>query len=338
MGIIIYPPTIDWTWMKQRPQHLMYQLSQHGHTVFYCNKTQSPQDVEQIHPNLYIVHHHREWLKNTLPSIRKNHSFIGVWCSYPKLSSTLSSYQPDWVVYDCIDDFSDWSIYENEMISISNRVVCSSMRLFSRLQRTFPHKQIALIRNAYDLDMNLHSNTNLNLTPPPDLIIDNQKKLIGYVGAWAPWVDDKLVQKLSKIDPNLSVVIIGPEFGRKFQPKHTPQIHFLGLKPHCQLAGYIKHFSVLIIPFRITNVTLATNPVKAYEYLASGKPVISTNLPECRLMEPHIDVAQTHDEFLKLVKKRIIDPGDSVPRINYAMENTWAMRGQQVEEIIAELI
>lgn len=337
MGIIIYPPTIDWNWMKQRPQHLMYQLAENGHLVFYCNQTQSHESPEKIHKNLYIIHDHTNWISTLLPSIRTKYDFVGVWCSYPKLASTLSKYQPSWVVYDCVDDFPEWSIHENEMIAVTDSIVCSSSRLFSRLKRTFHHKQITIVRNAYDPDMNLHNEVDFSIPSDITSHINQNKKIVGYVGAWAPWIDEKLIQLLAKMDDKLSVVVIGPEFGRKFIGKKDYPVHFLGLKPHHELAAYIKHMSICIIPFRITGITLATNPVKAYEYLAAGKPVISTNLPECRLMEPYVDVAQDHHEFLELIKKRIADPGDSLPRINYAMENTWKARAEQIEEVIKSL-
>lgn len=333
--IIIYPPTIDWDWMKQRPQQLLSQLSKRGNIIYYCNKTQQNKRTEQVQPNLYIVHNHTNWLYNELPKLRKSGQTIGIWCSYPKLASTIPSYQADWVIYDCIDEFSDWMPYEKEMATLSDGIVCSSERLYRRIKNMFPTKKLALIRNAYDPEMKLHERKKLPL--PVDWEEEEQTKWVGYIGAWAPWVDETLIKKISTMDTKIKVAVIGPEFGRKFQHSHLPNVRYLGFKPHLLLPHYLKRFSICMIPFRITSVTLATNPVKAYEYLASGIPTISTDLPESRLMQPHIDIATTHEQFLAHIKKRLINPGDAPSRIQYALENTWEHRSMEVEQFITHL-
>lgn len=334
MNVVIYPPTIDWDWMKQRPQQLLSQLSKQGNIIYYCNKTQRDQLTEQILPNLYIVHNHSNWLHYELPKIRETSQSIGVWCSYPKLAPMITCYQADWIIYDCIDEFSDWMPYEKEMITLSNGIVCSSERLYIRLKNRFPNKKITLIRNAYDPEMKLHEKEDSLSIDWED---EEQTKWVGYVGAWAPWVDEKLIKKISAMNSRIKVAVIGPEFGRKFHYTQLPHVRYLGFKPHNLLPHYIKKFSICIIPFRITTVTLATNPVKAYEYLASGIPTISTNLPESRLMQPHVDVATTHEQFIEHIKNRLKNPGNASSRIQYALENTWEHRSIEAAKFINHL-
>ncbi|MFC7441686.1 glycosyltransferase [Laceyella putida] len=334
--MIIYPPLMDWNWMKQRPQQLMSRLAKQGHVVYYCNRTQTDRAPEEIEPNLTLVHHHQNWLRSDWPKLRKRYDSVGVWCNNPMLANTLSSYQADWIVYDCADDFGEWIRHEKEMVAIADAIVCSSQRLFLRLQKTFPHKRLVLIRNGYDPEMNLHKTEKREI--PVDLMDEQNNKLIGYVGAWAPWIDEALVRKISCIDPAWKVVVIGAEFQKKFHHNGLPHVRYLGLKPHQLLPSYIQAFSVCVIPFRLNPITLATNPVKAYEYLAAGKPVIATDLPECRLMRPHVDIAPTHDQFIEKIKKRIFDPGDPCARIEYALQNTWETRSLQAEALLSELI
>ncbi|MCS7458849.1 glycosyltransferase [Paenibacillus doosanensis] len=344
MSIIIYPPTIDWGWMKQRPQHLMSQLAKKGHHVYFCNKTQTRQAMQEIEPNLFLVHHHRDWLEHTWPGLRQTYGeTVGVWSTLPSQASEITIYSPDWVVYDCVDEFAEWHRYEQDMVRLSTCIVCTSERLYERLRRTYPGMRIEMIRNAYDEQMNLH-------LPPPALggqeeecrewnedkeLMSSDTKRIGYIGAWAPWVDELLIKKLSLLG-NAQMIVIGPEYGKKYDIiGRSHHVRFLGLKPHCLLPGYIRRLSVCIIPFLITPVTLATNPVKAYEYLAAGKPVVSTNMPECRLMSPHIDVADNHEQFIDAVIRRLRDPGDGAARTAYALEHTWTRRGEQVQRLLA---
>ena len=161
----------------------------------------------------------------------------------------------------------------------------------------------------------------------------SDQPIIGYVGAWAPWVDCSLVGRLAQTFDHAKLVIIGPELGRKFclQAKN---ISYLGLQDHRLLAAHIKRFTVAIIPFLLNPVTLAVNPVKAYEYLGLGIPVVSTNLPECVMMAPHVDVAQTHAQFLAMVAARLRDPGDADQRKRFALQNTWDQRAAEVRQII----
>lgn len=336
MSAIIYPPLMDWNWMKQRPQQLMSHLAKRGHRIYYCNRTQTDLPTEEIESNLILVHHHLDWLCNEWPSLRKQHSSVGVWCSNPMLAQTLPAYQADWVIYDCADDFAEWIRHEQEMVTIADAIVCSSQRLFHRLRQAYPHQRIDLIRNAYDTNLRLHHLEHRER--PADLKIEENEKLIGFVGAWAPWVDETLVRTLSNLDPAWKVVAIGAEFQKRFPHASLPRVNYLGLKPHFLLPNYIQAFSVCIIPFRINPITLAANPVKAYEYLAAGKPVISTDLPECRQMQPHLDIATTHEQFIEKVVSRLADPGEGSARIEYALKNTWEARALQVEALLSEIM
>lgn len=334
MSIIIYPPTADWNWMKQRPQHLMSQLAKRGHTVYYCNKTRTSPVVVEIEPNLFVVHHHEHWLRNEWPSLYKHRQgSIGVWCILPNLSSAIrQDYTPDWIIYDCTDDLGEWLTHEAAMINRATAVVCSSERLYERIRRWFPKKNTALIRNAYDPQMQLHLPYTPKIGAQP---VEGDQ--VGYVGAWAPWLDEAIIRRLSHIR-GIKTVIVGPEFGKKFiLPNNNSNLRFLGLKRHHELASFIRDFRVCVLPFRITPVTLSVNPVKVYEYLAAGKPVVSTALPECERMAPLVDVVSSHGAFIEAVTYRLKDPGDTASRMKYALENTWERRGDAVQSLLESL-
>ena len=88
--VIIYPPTIDWDWMKQRPQQLMEQFSLHGYTVYYCNKTQSKTELyTALNPNLTIIHDNNYFIKNMIPVLKGQGQKIVLWVSWSKLHSFL---------------------------------------------------------------------------------------------------------------------------------------------------------------------------------------------------------------------------------------------------------
>ncbi|MEW6172562.1 MAG: hypothetical protein AB1510_05765 [Bacillota bacterium] len=84
--VIVYPPTIDWSFMKQRPQQLMQQFADHGHQVFYCNKTQFEDRIlEQVQPNLTVVHNNKTFIQDVVPELKKQDNSILLWVSWSKL-------------------------------------------------------------------------------------------------------------------------------------------------------------------------------------------------------------------------------------------------------------
>ncbi|QFT88408.1 Putative teichuronic acid biosynthesis glycosyltransferase TuaH [Bacillus sp. THAF10] len=284
--------------------------------------------MELLSTNLFLVHDDDKWFKETLPIIKKRKNCkIGIWCTWAKLAKELERYQADWIIYDCVDEFADWMKYEEEMIEVANAVTCTAERIFLRLKKAYPNKKIELLPNAYDESMGLH-------LPASKSSPFHDRKQIGYIGAWAPWIDDLLVKRLARTFNDDEIVIIGVGFGRKFNLGYLSNVTYLGHLPHHQLGTYLKEMSVCIIPFKITPVTLATNPVKMYEYLATGKPVISTALPECVLAQPYVDIGRNHSDFVTKVKYRLEHPGDSTGRQRFALSNTWKHRINQAISLI----
>lgn len=331
MNLIIYPPTLDWAYMKQRPQQLMKQFADEGNIVYYCNQTQIKKDTEKIASNLYLVHDFEAFTKSYLPILRNEMKIpVGIWCSWPKLASELSVIKADWIIYDCVDEFASMQKYEKEMIGISSAVVCTAHRIYDRLRKAYPEKELALIPNAYDATMLAHKSL-----PWPK--VSPMPPQIGYIGAWAPWVNEKLITKLARALPDCEIIIIGVEFDRKFTLHQVENIRYLGHLPHEELKNHLEKFKICIIPFKLTPVTLATNPVKMYEYLAAGKPVVSTGLPECIFHSNLIDVAYSTNDFIQKVKYRLKEPGDTQARIDFSLANTWNDRAKQATRLIDSL-
>lgn len=329
MDTIIFPPILDWDWMTQRPQQLMKQFARQGCRVFYCNHTQrNGKPVEELEPRLYLIHDHEHWVNHELETIRKASARILVWCSLPRLADRITVYRADSIIYDCVDDFPQWYPDEGAIVKQAHYIVCSSQRLCDRINRLYPNRRTILIRNGYDEDMGLHRPPPAESQRPPDLPPAGCP-VIGYIGAWAPWIDEALIAGIAQSDSRWHVVVIGVELERKFTLQHLPNVSYLGLKPHRELPGYIRNFDIGVIPFRLNPVTLAANPIKAYEYLAAGKPVVATNMPECWLMEGQIDVGESRSAIIRLVQERIGDSGNAEARMNYALKNTWRERASE---------
>jgi glycosyltransferase involved in cell wall biosynthesis len=116
--------------------------------------------------------------------------------------------------------------------------------------------------------------------------------VIGYVGAVSEHLDRRLVTAAARLRPDWSWVFVGPCSAPLGELRRLPNVRFLGPQPHVELARFIRGFDVCIIPYKLSPYTATVVPTKLNEYLAVGKPVVSTDLPAVR------DLKRGHDFVL----------------------------------------
>ncbi|WP_426453028.1 glycosyl transferase family 1 [Paenibacillus sp. S-38] len=332
MAVIIYPKTLSWNYMKQRPQQLMTHLGRRGHRVFFENLTPLKVQFEEVEPNVFLFSDTHRLIGQVLPELRRSEQVI-VWTTWAKQRTRIPLFRPNRVVYDCCDEFPQWARYEAPMVASADHVVCSAEVIRQRLELAYPDKGITLIRNAADERFLARD----RYPRPADL---PEGPLVGYIGAWAYWVDHPLVMTMARWFPHVQFVSIGAAYGDVPSYGEFPNVHVLGEKPHEALPAYLQHFDVAMIPFRYHPITLATNPVKAYEYLAGGARVLSTALPECIAMHPHVVTATSHDDFGWKLHKLLSEsdsPGAKEQRRAYAFRNRWEERALQADALIRSL-
>lgn len=332
-SVIIYPPTIDWSWMKQRPQHIMEQFSLHGYEVYYCNKTQSSKALyTTVNSNLKVVHNNNYFITHVVPKLKEQNRKIILWVSWSKLHMFIKHYSPSFIVYDYIDDFKVWRPFHGKMVRCANVVVASSRVLQKQVTDQFPKKKCYLVRNGCDIR---HFKRSVRL-PKPTELKSHKGKIITFMGAWADWVDHELVEKIAVAFPSALVLIIGVEFNTKVKIK-KPNVVFLGYRPFNKLPRYLQHSSVCIIPFKIKDVSVAANPIKMYEYLASGKHVVSTDIPEARNI-PSVHIGKDHSSFINKLKL-ILDnkiPFNNQEVDKWLEQHTWKKRFYNIMNILKQ--
>lgn len=330
--VVIYPPTIDWDWMKQRPQQLMEQFSLNGFEVYYCNKTQSKAELyTAVNPNLKIIHNNSYFISKTIPTLKQQGKKIILWVSWSKLNIFLKAYLPDFIIYDYLDDYAVWKPYHKDMVNSSDIVISTSTTLEKQIVEQFPYKKCFLIPNGCDIN---HFNKTME-TKKPNEFQAHKGPIIMYSGAWASWIDDELVYEVANEFKNSLVVIIGTQFGKKVN-NTIPNIKYLGYMNYDLLPNFIKHSTVCIIPFKIEDLTIAANPIKMYEYLASGKPVVSTDIPEARNI-PAVHVGKNHLSFIQKIRS-IFDGTLEFPEHdvnNWLSQQTWEKRIYNILDILS---
>ena len=231
-------------------------------------------------------------------------------------------------VYDCMDFHEGFSntggsiiAQEKQMIEDADVVITSSFALYDSVKDVAT--QSILLRNAADYQ---------HFCDRPQEVYEDPegRKIIGYYGAIAEWFDIELVAKIAQRFSDCLILLIGEDTVCAGSRLGTfANVECTGEVPYDKLPFYLHSFHVCMLPFRITPLTKATNPVKLYEYLSAGKPVVTVNLPEMTQFEGLIQVSEDDQEFLNHIGSFIhgSNPSDDVDhRKEFARVQTWEHR------------
>jgi len=270
------------------------------------------------------------------------------WFYDPEGVGYLKRFKPRLVCYDCVSEYSTMPFYssarrkkrlkrlESELIKISDIVFTTSDPLFEEKKKF--NSNTYLVRNVGDFK-HFNQICNKNLRIPED-IINIPKPILGFVGAVDSYtLDFELINYISKENPDWSIVIIGPKLHscrKKAEGPKGENIYYLGRKEYGQLPSYIQNFSVCIIPYRLTSRTERAFPLKLFEFLATGKPVVTTDLPAIQDLNGIIKIAKSNEEFCILVRQAMSndDEEQMKKRIEIAKRNTWETRVKKLMHYI----
>jgi len=325
MSTIIYPPSIPWSWMFQRPQQLLGQFSASGQTVLYEDLGNfSKPTVKSLSPSFFLCQ------GSSALSIPHSRPRI-LWLTVPSHINCIQNYNPDLVIYDAVDEpkeeFASWAPYYPTILEKVNLIFCSSRSIYDYFLPRHPH--VHLVPNGVDFVHFSPTSTDR----PSDL--PSGKPIIGYSGAIAPWVDWELLKVVAQENPQFNFVFIGALFQLNKFPIKYNNVFYLGLKSYPQLPTYLRHFNVGLIPFLQNDMTRGCNPIKLYEYYASGIQVLGTPLPEL-LAIPRINLESDPHLFSRRLVN-LLEGEDSckAERMAYALANDWSERaGRMLQQII----
>jgi GT2 family glycosyltransferase/glycosyltransferase involved in cell wall biosynthesis len=363
-------PIIDWDFQFQRPQQIIRQFARNGHRVFYIRTTFHPvvpghrpvltqtvdSNVLEVRlpgpPDLNVYHHRPDaatvetWVQ-ALDYLRWEAHVAEAVCIvqlpfWRALAVRLRERFGWRVVYDCMDWHAGFSTNEPAMLQeeegltrASDLALVTSRRLLEEQKRYNPNCR--LVPNACDFD-----HFSVSLAPPPEALAGLPRPLIGYYGAISDWFDTTLVADVARRRPEWSFVLIGSTFGADLTPlQGLSNVHLLGEQPYSALPAYLHAFDVCIIPFRLTPLTEATNPVKLYEYLSAGKPVVSVPLPEIEAVasEGLVYTASGAEAWVQVVERALREdtPERQAARRHFARQNTWEIRWAAIRPMIEAL-
>ncbi len=249
----------------------------------------------------------------------------------------------EYLIYHCVDEYAAFSdissepilALERELLQKSDLVVVSAEKLLADKQHENPNTH--LIRHGTDW---LHFRKSLDpqLALPSD-VADLPRPIIGFHGLLADWIDFELLKKIAEHFAHGSVVLVGkvaPDAESKASVlRDLKNVQFLGRKPYDELPAYCKAFDVALNPFTINDLTLAANPLKVREYLAAGLPVVSTDIPEARVLDDVLVGADAQD-FIKKIETAIASKKSREEISDAIKHESWEAKVEELREVIFE--
>lgn len=156
-----------------------------------------------------------------------------------------------------------------------------------------------------------------------------------YVGALDVWFDYELLDRAAARLPEVSFVLIGPEGLARERLAPRPNLHLLGRRPYAALPAYLHHAQVGLIPFDVARhptLVHSINPLKLYEYMACGLPVVAAEWDELRALGSPARLTRTEDEFVEAIRDAIAAPPDRAALVRFAAAADWTSRVRMLQE------
>jgi teichuronic acid biosynthesis glycosyltransferase TuaH len=272
----------------------------------------------------------------------QNEGPLALVMTYPYYLHLADLVWPDTLVYFTIDDYRlYWPKVADEVARLERRAVleadltvCTSLYRAEELRRVVPEAADRIRHLPHGAPSSSIPDSPQYLpSDPPDDIAQFPRPLIGYIGTLEDRVDWLLMARLAAANPTASMVLVGrvgPDGDASWQvDRHRclsmPNVHAIGWRPQTTIDAYNRSFDLGLIPYRVDHpFNIASCPTKIMDYMAAGRPVVATDLPECRLYPDLFDVVSP-DNFLEAVTARLAqgpDDGRAGLRLDCARENS----------------
>jgi len=351
---------LRWNWVFQRPQHLMTRAAR-GRRVFVVEEpvragSEAALDITTPAANVWVVvpripdHIKGNALQDaqrTLVDLLLRQQGISeyiLWYYTPMALPFTRHLSPVSVIYDCMDELSafagappELTALETELLARCDLVLTGGQSLYEAKRDA--HDNVHAFPSAVDVG---HFAAARTWPVQPEDQRGILAPRIGYYGVIDERLDLALIERLAKARPDWQIILVGPVI--KVDPAllpSAPNIHYLGPKRYEDLPAYVAGWDVAMMPFARNEATRFISPTKTPEYLAAGKPVVSTSIRdvvrsygECGLVR----IADAVDTFVSAVECSMRD--DSAARITrideHLKDQSWDHTWSRIEALMAE--
>lgn len=356
---------LRWDFVYQRPQHLLSRCARERRVFFieepiYGNGSMRL-DVRETESGVYVVVPHLpEGLRSevAITAVMKEMLYrlfldnaiddYVFWYYTPMALRFTSHFTPIASVYDCMDELSAFKGAHSELPLMEKD-------LFRRVDLVFTGGQ-----SLYEAKRNQHravyafpssiDATHFGKARTCDVDPEDQANIphprLGFFGVIDERFDRDLLDQIAQQRPDWQFVMIGPivKIDPESLPKHA-NIHYLGGKKYDELPAYLAGWDIALLLFARNESTRFISPTKTPEYLAAGKPVISTSIRD--VVRPYgelklVEIADTPDEFIRAAEKILAKPHDEewLARVdafiaNLSWDQTWNQMSNLIDAVVA---
>jgi glycosyltransferase involved in cell wall biosynthesis len=350
---------LRWDWVFQRPQHLLTRAAKDRRVWFVEEPVADPAGCARLalarpHPNVTVATPHvpeglneaaREHLLRDLLDLLIGSQHLSdyvLWYYTPMALPFSRHLSPAVTVYDCMDQLSAFAgapvrlaELELEMLSRCDAVFTGGLSLYESKRPL--HANVHCFPSSVDA---AHFSAARDWTPPPRDQADMPRPRLGYFGVIDERLDLPLIAAVAHARPAWQVVLVGPV--TKIDERDLPRaanIHYLGAKRYEELPAYVAGWDVALMPFARNEATRYISPTKTPEYLAAGKPVVSTSIPDVvrTYGDPgYVRIADTADEFIGAVESSLLDdPLERLAKVDALLkEQSWEQTWSRMDTIL----
>jgi len=281
------------------------------------------------------------------------HGFVKplLWTYSPTSCDLVGKIPAQGVVYDCVDRHSGYWGFINpavvdameadlarscDAVFATAKGLCDTLAAYNPTAMMIPNgANYEVFARAQDSDL-----------PLPEALAGIATPIIGYVGTLMECIDIRSMAALAQAHPDYTLVCIGKTAAGADTAvlRQYPNVKLLGLMPQEKLPEYVAHFDVCINPFLNSSLSKDVSPLKFYEYLATGKPVVATPQPEQVLQyRDAVYIADGTQEFIRCCEQAVEDSRTGrdaekrTKRIAYAKQCSWDSRVEQISARLYEL-
>lgn len=341
----------------QRPQHIANNLAKNKCLVFYevTTMTDNVKTIKKHSDNIYLINYNNILLNKILMKELAKESkpkYVQLYSTDWKLSvANIEDYinQGYKFIYEYIDDLSPELAgtkeipkniiekYEYVMNHDNTYVVVTAELLKQNVVKRRGDKNLAFSSNGVDYAFFESFDEDYEFEKEFQDVLKKNKPIVMYYGALAKWFDYELIKKIAKTN-KYSIVLFGIKYDESFDENiHGEEnIYFLGARDYKVLKNYANKADILTIPFLINDITKATSPVKIFEYMALHKPIVTTDMNECRNYKSVL-IGKNQEDFLKKLEEAMKLRNDE-KYINLldkeAKENDWSIKAQAIIDLI----
>jgi glycosyltransferase involved in cell wall biosynthesis len=350
---------LRWNFVFQRPQHLLSRCAR-SRRVFYVEEpmfgegpsrlevTQDPATLVNV-----VVPHLPETLSaaeceleqaRLVEELAATHALESpvVWFYTPMALPLSARLTPSAVIYDCMDELSAFKNAPKELLEREAELLSHADVVYTGGQALFEAKR-HLHRNIHAFPSSVdraHFAQARTAQPDPADQASIPGPRLGFFGVIDERMDLPLLEAVARQRPDWQLVLLGPVC--KVDPADLPQlpnIHYLGSKSYADLPKYVSGWDVALLPFAKNESTRFISPTKTPEYLAAGKPVVSTSIRD--VVRPYsflnlARIADTPEAFIAACEAALAEPNDRLlSRADpFLAKLSWDGTWQRMEELM----